>query len=75
MVSVMHVIVSLRGFALAVALVGAAAGCRLQTQQVPVAVEARAADFELPAHDGRIVTLAELVARGPAILVFYRGYW
>jgi hypothetical protein len=50
-------------------------GCRLHTAQAPVAEQARAPDFELPAHDGRTVTLAELVARGPAVLVFYRGHW
>jgi len=51
------------------------AGCRLHTEAAPVAEQARAPDFELPAHDGRTVTLAELVARGPAVLVFYRGHW
>ncbi len=52
-----------------------AAACRLHTEQPPVAAEARAPDFGLPAHDGRTVTLEELLARGPAVLVFYRGHW
>jgi hypothetical protein len=34
-----------------------------------------AADFSLPDTAGRMVTLADLTARGPAVLVFYRGYW
>lgn len=50
-------------------------GCRLETEQPPATVEAQAPDFSLSAHDGRTVALADLLARGPAILVFYRGHW
>ncbi|WP_410666673.1 peroxiredoxin-like family protein [Amycolatopsis sp. cmx-4-68] len=32
-------------------------------------------DFELPGADGEPTRLAELVADGPAVLVFYRGQW
>lgn len=52
-----------------------ASGCRLHTEQVPVAEQTRAPKLELPAHDGRTVTLEQLLARGPAVLVFYRGHW
>ena len=31
--------------------------------------------FALPAQDGRVVTLADELARAPVALVFYRGYW
>jgi cytochrome oxidase Cu insertion factor (SCO1/SenC/PrrC family) len=34
-----------------------------------------AADFALPDTAGSKVTLASLTAQGPAVLVFYRGYW
>jgi hypothetical protein len=34
-----------------------------------------AADFSLPDTTGTKVTLAGLTAHGPAVLVFYRGYW
>jgi len=34
-----------------------------------------AADFSLPDARGTQVTLAGLTAHGPAVLVFYRGYW
>lgn len=34
-----------------------------------------APDFTLPDQRRRDVPLASLVARGPAVLVFYRGYW
>ncbi len=36
---------------------------------------ARAPDFTLPDHLGRPVSLAETLARGPVLLVFYRGHW
>ena len=36
---------------------------------------ARAPDFELTASDGTRVHLADELARGPVLLVFYRGYW
>lgn len=31
--------------------------------------------FSLPDQEGRTVTLAELEADGPAVVVFYRGHW
>jgi hypothetical protein len=31
--------------------------------------------FTLPSGDGRPVSLAELTARGPVVLSFYRGRW
>ena len=67
---------SLRGLGtVLVAVLALSAGCRLHTEGAPVAEQARAPDFELPAHDGRTVSLSQLVARGPAVLVFYRGHW
>ncbi|MEV4052619.1 peroxiredoxin-like family protein [Amycolatopsis sp. NPDC049688] len=38
-------------------------------------VGAEIEDFTLPAADGAPIGLAELVADGPAVLVFYRGQW
>ncbi len=35
----------------------------------------RAPDFTLPDQDGTPVSLADLLARGPVHLVFYRGFW
>lgn len=32
-------------------------------------------DFALPDHDGRLVSLAGLLERGPAVLAFHRGHW
>ena len=34
-----------------------------------------AIDFTLPDQDGRPVTLAEELERGPVLLVFFRGHW
>jgi cytochrome oxidase Cu insertion factor (SCO1/SenC/PrrC family) len=72
--------VSLRGLTAVAVVLGVCAvpvaGCRLHTEGgAPVAEQARAPDFALPAHDGRTVTLDELLARGPAIVVFHRGHW
>ncbi|MGW5747807.1 peroxiredoxin-like family protein [Amycolatopsis sp. NPDC003861] len=38
-------------------------------------VGAKIEDFELPGADGTPTRLGELVADGPAVLVFYRGQW
>ena len=35
----------------------------------------RAPDFELASSDGTRVRLAEELARGPVLLVFFRGSW
>lgn len=35
----------------------------------------RAPDFKLPSTSGRELTLAELLAKGPVVLSFYRGGW
>jgi hypothetical protein len=40
-----------------------------------VKVGQRAPDFTLPDAGGRPVGLAELLARGPVVLSFYRGRW
>lgn len=50
------------------------AGC-LSTRGPTVPQGAVAPDFTLRSHDGRMVSLDDLVARGPAVLVFYRGFW
>jgi peroxiredoxin len=38
-------------------------------------VGAKAPDFALPDARGRVVTLSSLLARGPAVVTFYRGGW
>src|SRR5271169_2407957 len=50
----------------------------LREQGVPpdvVAAGDMLVDFTLPDANGREVSLSELVAEGPAVLVFYRGGW
>ena len=32
-------------------------------------------DFELPDSEGEIVSLSSLLARGPAVIAFFRGHW
>lgn len=48
---------------------------RLSTRGPGVVANGTAADFSLPDDTGKSVTLASLTAHGPAVLVFYRGYW
>ena len=31
--------------------------------------------FVLPDHEGRLVSLAEILERGPAVVAFHRGHW
>ena len=40
-----------------------------------VVANGTASDFALPDQRGGTASLAELTANGPAVLVFYRGYW
>ena len=35
----------------------------------------KAIDFELPDHEGKAWRLADHLAGGPVVLVFYRGDW
>jgi len=32
-------------------------------------------DFLLPDHEGQLVSLADILARGPAVVAFHRGHW
>lgn len=40
-----------------------------------LAAGAAAPAFELPDHNGKPVSLASLIANGPAVLLFFRGRW
>jgi hypothetical protein len=53
------------------------AGCGLfpKPRTPPLRAEDAAPPFALPDQNGNTVTLADLTRRGPAMLVFYRGYW
>ncbi len=50
---------------------------RLQpgTEGGGLAVGAAAPDFRLPAASGEQIALSEVLARGPVLLLFYRGHW
>ena len=41
----------------------------------PLKAGDKAPDFALPNGDGKLVTLSEHTARGPVVIVFYRGFW
>jgi len=55
-------------------LLTTASGC-LSTRGPTVPKGAKAPDFDLESYDGRHVSLDSLVANGPAVIVFYRGFW
>jgi peroxiredoxin len=44
-------------------------------QAAKLKVGDKAPDFALPNGDGRLVKLSDYLARGPVVLVFYRGFW
>ncbi len=50
-------------------------GCLLRSRGTPVAEEQLAPDFALPDEQGHTHALADLRAKGPVVLVFYRGHW
>ena len=43
--------------------------------RAPAPIAAEAPLFALPAQDGHRVALADALAHGPVVLVFYRGHW
>ncbi len=48
---------------------------RLATRNPGTVAKGAAPDFSLTDETGRTETLASATAHGPAVLVFYRGYW
>lgn len=56
------------------ALVMTGAAC-LKTRGPSVALDAPAPEFKLKSNDNRDVELKRLTADGPAVVVFYRGFW
>ena len=63
-------------FILLAAVSSSGAACaRLETRTPTVASETKAPAFELTSHTGERVRLDTLLAKGPAVVVFYRGWW
>jgi hypothetical protein len=60
------------GLALAVAC--ASLAC-VKTRAPSIATNTPAPAFSLPDSAGKNVTLSQLTTNGPAVIVFYRGYW
>ena len=50
-------------------------GCAALTPRTPGKAPTQATAFTLPNQQGNPVTLAQLTANGPGVLVFYRGDW
>jgi cytochrome oxidase Cu insertion factor (SCO1/SenC/PrrC family) len=64
-----------RAALVALAVLAVGGGCRLRSRGTPAAEAAVAPDFTLPDQDGQAHALADLRAKGPVVLVFYRGHW
>ena len=47
----------------------------LEPRGTPIQVARQAPDFALPDHRGTEVTLRSLLAKGPVVVIFYRGHW
>lgn len=59
---------------------GPPAGARRESpppaiEATAISVGALAPSFELPSAGGERLALARILAKGPAVIVFYRGYW
>jgi hypothetical protein len=50
-------------------------GSRVPAAPSSIALHAEAPLFELSDQNGQTVRLADELAKGPVLLVFYRGYW
>ncbi len=48
---------------------------RLSTRNPGTLAKGTAPEFTLNDETGKATSLASLTAHGPAVLVFYRGYW
>jgi hypothetical protein len=66
-----------RAFVLGAASGLLSAGCGLwpKPRTTPLTSEVMAPAFTLPDAHGQLVSLADLTRRGPAMIVFYRGFW
>jgi peroxiredoxin len=59
-------------------LLAAIISCCAIAAQVPnglLKVGDKAPDFALPDVDGKMIKLSDFVARGPVVVIFYRGFW
>jgi hypothetical protein len=54
-----------------------ALSCAAVAQSVKPALKIgdKAPEFSLPDSDGKTVKLSDYTARGPVVVIFYRGFW
>ena len=57
------------------AVIAISCNWRLKTRTPALEEKKVAPDFTLPDHTGEDHSLDALLANGPAVIVFYRGYW
>jgi hypothetical protein len=66
---------AMRGLLILLTLMMMASGAAAQSPRAPIKVGDKAPEFALPNGDGKLVMLSEYTARGPVVIVFYRGFW
>ncbi|MBW2457260.1 MAG: redoxin domain-containing protein [Deltaproteobacteria bacterium] len=54
---------------------GACGWWTIEPRTTPIQVKRPAPEFALPDHEGTVVRLSDLLARGPVVVIFYRGHW
>ena len=65
----------MRPILLLTAAVLLAQSCALHSTSKPLTVGSAAPEFALSDTEGQTWRLSEMIADGPAVVVFYRGYW
>jgi hypothetical protein len=58
-----------------VVIAALSSGCALHTRTTTISVGDKAPDFKLSDQTGTLWTLTDMISDGPAIVMFYRGYW
>ena len=62
-------------FGLILAAVFTGCGFWVKPHGTVVSLDSQAPGFSLPDQRGQTVTSAQLLSRGPVMIVFYRGHW
>lgn len=65
----------MRSIIISLVLLAASVAAYGQVARAPLKLGDKAPDFALPNGDGKVVNLSDYTARGPVVLIFYRGYW
>ena len=62
-------------FALVSVLGTAGCGLWVKPHESVISLDSQAPGFSLPDQKGQVMTSAQLLRKGPVLIVFYRGHW